>query len=308
MGNQILRWTRAVIHRLASKIKEGTKFFIAHEDNTNSHENREPVGEIISSYVDTIGGKLSNVIIGHFPEQEKVKEMDVCSVEAELQVTDEDNSFVGDVTDVTGVALGNSEKEHPAFPGALRLGAVQCFENKPGEGEKEMAEQITFQMVVDAVKKMNIHPRQLFTLADLQDDREFGKEFEKISTLEAENERLKVENADISKKSQESVKLSQTATAENRLMEKLKEGFTDVQKTFIKKQFRPEKMEDLSDEALDTFVVDAKKDFAETAKLFGGVKDETPKTKESNDSSDDDLLSTEELEKEALKAMGITQE
>ncbi len=79
----MLKWPRAVIRRLAEKITEGTKFFIGH-GNTNAHEGRESVGEVIASFVKEISGRLSHIIIGHFPNSESVKEMDVCSMEANI--------------------------------------------------------------------------------------------------------------------------------------------------------------------------------------------------------------------------------
>jgi hypothetical protein len=259
------------------------------------------VGEIVASYTDEVGGRLSNVVIGHFPNETAVKNMDVCSIEAEIDTYE--NNVVSDVNDISGVALGNSSKDHPAFPGAKRLAAVQCFDS--GEEDKEVAEKLTFQQVKEAVREMNIHPRQLFTIDDIKDDREFGKEFDQISTLSAENERLTKENADIKKESQDSITKAQRATATTRLDERLVEGYTDKQKSFIKNRFDPEKMEDVTDEALDGFIETAKKDFAETAKLFG-VTEEDGASGDKNKSSKtvDDDVEDDEV-KEALKEIGI---
>jgi len=291
---------------LKEKIKEGTKFFINHGKGTNDHEGRDSVGEIVSSYTDIIDGKLSNVVIGHFPDKAKVKDMDVCSIEAELD-TYEDN-VVSDVDKISGVALGNSQRDHPAFPGALRLGAVQCFNNSGEEEKEEMAkEKITFNEVKEAVREMNIRPRQLYTMDEIKDDREYGKQFETISTLTSENERLLKENEDIKTANQDTVKKSEIATANTRLDERLKEGFTDLQKSFIKNQFNPEKMEAVTDEALDTFVEDSKKDFAATAKLFSVPEDKLKndtKTKEETEDGNSDGASDDEL-KTALEEMGV---
>jgi hypothetical protein len=124
-------------------------------------------------------------------------------------------------------------------------------------------------MVAQAVKDMNIHPSQLYSLDNLKADREFAPTFEQLSTFEAENERLTKENEQFKTESQDSVKKANIATAKSRLDDKLKEGFTDKQKSFIEKRFDPEKLGDADDEALDSFIEDSKKDFAETAKLFG---------------------------------------
>lgn len=304
-GTQNLRWPRAVIKSLAKKIQAGLKFFVGHRPETNEHTNRESVGEVVSSFVKEIGGRLSNVIIGWFPNEEPINNMDVCSMEADIH-TDEEN-IVGDINEITGIALGNSERDHPAFPGALRLGMVQCFGDdngndknnpKPGEGDKTM----TFEEVKKAISDLNIHPWQIFTLDDLKNDRVFGKVFEENSTIKAENERLTSENEKIQKESKDAIRKSQVSDAGKTLDTMLAEGYTDKQKKFIKSRFNPESLEDLTEEGLKSFVDEQKKDFAETAKLFGV-------TEESSDKSGGDETATtgspEELEEEALKLMGV---
>ena len=292
-----------MIRRIAEKLKAGTKFFIRH-GKTNSHEGRESVGEILTSYTKEIDGKLSTVAIGHFPKKEVVQEMDICSVEAEVRMQSEDSNVVGDVDDVSAIALESSDRDSPAFPGALRLASIQCFNEEP---DKEEIKSVTFDEVLKAVKDMNIRPWQLFSLRDIQDDREFGKEFEKITTLEADNERLTKENETIKIESQESIKKSQVASANTRLDERMKEGFTDLQKSFIKKRFSPEKMEDVSDEALDSFLEEAKTDFAETAKLFGGTGDGGDETKPEKKpgGGNSEGATDEDLEK-AFQELGVT--
>lgn len=300
-----MTWTRAVVQRLAEKIKTGTKFFIDHGHGTNSHEDRDAVGEIVVSYTDTIEGRLSNIAIGHFPDEDKVKEMDVCSIEAEVY-TDE-QSIVGDIDEVTGVALGSSDTDNPAFPGALRLGAVQCFTNADDSGKEDNEEmgkeKIVFDDVRTAVREMNIFPSQLFDLDAVKKDRDFSTHFDNVSTLTAENERLKKELETSKSSNQEATKKAEVATANTRLDEKLKEGFTDLQKSFIKERFNPDTMESVSDESLDKFLETTKTDFATTAKLFNVVEDGKPPAKkpEGNGNSED---AAEDFDK-ALKEIGV---
>jgi regulator of replication initiation timing len=294
----ILTWSKAVIRRLADKIKNGTKFFINHGEKTNSHDGRKSVGEVLTSFVKDIGGRLSNVIIGHFPDADIVRNKDVCSMEADIYTN---NDYVDDVDQVTAVALGNSNVESPAFPGAFRLNTVQCFgtEDKKQEGDKDMP--ISFQDVKKAVSEMNIRPRQLFSTDDLKDDREFGKVFEKNSTLQAENERLKKQSEDLEKSSKEAIRFNEISKAKNKIDTLMKEGFTDVQRKFIKGRFKPENLEGLSDDDLNKHLENEKKVFAETAKLFGSeVVDQTTK---SNKGSSGESETT--LEDEALKIIGV---
>jgi len=296
-----MKWPRIIIQRLAEKIKEGTKFFIGHGE-TNSNDNRESVGEVLASFVKEIAGKLSNVIIGHFPEKEKVEDMNVCSMEADVYTDDE--NIVGEINDVSGIALGNSDRSNPAFPGALRLNMVQCFAKedkpKPGEGDKDM----TFEEVKDAIRKMNIRPWQIYTLEDMKEDRVFGKVFEENSIFKSDNEKLEKENKEIKTKSEEAIRNSDVAQAKSRVEKLLEEGFTDKQKSFILKRFDPEQEKDLTDEGLGKFIENEKKEFADTAKLFGIGESETVKKKDEKGNTEESESLT--MEEEALKEMGVT--
>lgn len=297
--SQVLKWTKAVIHRLSEKIKEGTKFFLGH-GNTNSIDGREPVGEIVGSFIKDIGGKLSNIIIGHFPEKENVIDMDVCSMEADIFV-DEENT-VGDINDISGIALGNSDSEHPAFPGALRLSTVQCF-GKEDTKNKPEEKPMTFEEVRKAVKDMNILPSQLYVEDDLKNDRVFSKTYSENETLRTENKTIKEEKEKIEKESKDAVRKINVSEARDNLNKKMEEGFTDKQKTFILDDFDPEKMEDLSDTKLTEFIDNGKKKFAETARLFGNTEaGNEDKNKKENEEESEELTPDDE----ALKLMGVT--
>lgn len=286
-----------MIRRIAEKIEEGTKFFLGHS-NTNEHDGRESVGEVISSFVKEIGGRLSHIIVGHFPDENKVRNMDVCSMEADIY-TDNEN-IVGDINNISGVALASSDTENPAFPGALRLGTVQCFDTKTKNKEKK---KMNFEEIKTAIREMNVFPWQLFTIDDFKNDRVFGKLFEDNSKLKAENEKLSKENKEVLDKSKEAIHKLDVSKSEVKL-ETFMEDLTDKQKTFIKKQFQPDKLEDLSDDGLKKFVEDSKKEFAETAKLFGsGIEKNLPKGGEGGEGEESDTSGT--MEEKALKELGV---
>ena len=302
-GDQILKWPRSVIQKLAQTIKTGIKFFVGHGD-TNDHTNRESVGEIVASFVKEIGGKVSNIIIGHFPDEDKVINMDVCSMEANVY-TDEEN-IVGDINDVSGIALANSDSNSPAFAGAFRLNSVQCFEiqaKKPGEGDKNMPDPITFEQVRAAVKSMNIFPHQLFDENDMLKDNQFSKLYDNEFKLTSENERLSKENTEIKDKNKEALRSVDVKNAQSQIKEFLKEGFTEKQSKFITDRFKPESMDDLTETGINKFIEGAKKDFADTAKFFG-VAEKAGEGKKPGDPNQE----TEEagsMEDEALKLIGV---
>jgi hypothetical protein len=293
-----------VIHRIAEKIKAGTKFFLGH-GATNDHEGRESVGEVVTSFVKELGGRLSHIIIGHFPNPEKVKEMDVCSMEADIY-TDNEN-VVGDVNEISGIALASSDKENPAFPGALRLGTVQCFEsesNQTRNKEKDMA--LTFEEVKKAIREMNIHPWQLYDIDDIKNDRIFSKTFTENESLRNENETLKKKSTEIETKSKEAIRQLDVTKATKQL-DALMEDLTDKQKKYITKRFNPETMSDLTEDGLKKFVENSKKEFAETARLFGAdaaeESGEGKDKKKIGGGEEDD--SSKSMEDKALEIMGV---
>ena len=290
-----------MIRRIAEKIEEGTKFFLGHSD-TNEHDGRESVGEVISSFVKEIGGRLSHIIIGHFPDEEKVKNMDVCSMEADIY-TDNEN-IVGDINKISGVALASSDVENPAFPGALRLGTVQCFDEseKNKNLRNKEKKRMTFEEVKVAIREMNIFPHQLFDMEEIKNDRTFSKIFTENETLKVNNDKLAKENKEILDKNKEAIRQVDISGAEAKLDTFMKD-LTEKQKTFITKQFKPEAMEKLNDEGIKEFIENSKKEFAETAKLFGsGIEENFLKGK---GNGNEESSSSGTMEEQALKELGV---
>ena len=300
-----------MIHRLTQKIKQGTKFFIDHGKDSNSHNGRKEVGTVLASMVKEINGKLSSVIIGHFPNVESVKEMDAVSMEAGISVSEDDTSLVDDVNEVTGIALANSDINSPAFPGALRLSSIQCFENtdenKTLEKENTMGDHvITFQDVETFVKEHNVWPHQLYTLDNLKGDREFNKIIDENARLVADTKKLTTE-LDESKASVAKLeKDGKSIIAADRLKELFPKDLTDKQKQFITSRFKPDTLEDFSDETINKFIEEGRNDFAETAKLFGVANTKQSGTKEKSDESDSTSGEGDSTpEDEALKLIGV---
>lgn len=273
-GNAVLHWPRAVIRRLAEAAKVGTKLFERHGKD-NSHDGRKLLGEIVGSFTRVVGDKLQAIAVALMPEERP--DLDVCSIEADV---DARGDVVGDVAEVTGLALSSSRVDSPAFAGAQRLATLQCFEpgsapdentkpGKPGEGEPKM----TFQEVRDFVKERNVFPNQLFTKEDLKNDREFAPMLaegeaakEKVVTLTAELEETK-------KRASENERATQNAVAKEEFVKLIPEGATEKQKAFYLKRFDPSKLEKVDNEALKAYLEAEAKEYAEHAKLFGVADD-----------------------------------
>ena len=290
--NKPIIWTKKVLTRLHEKLKKGLKFFLGHNEDSG-HENRKPVGELIDAFIDTVNGKLSNIILGHFPDPDVVKDADMNSVEADIYtVNSGDYETAEDVKEVTGIAVGSSKENSPAFPGALRLATIQCFEGtggkpvenkekKSGEGKTmtyDDVKNISLAWIKQMIEERQIHPNQLHDEKALRDDRVFGKIFEEREALQKQLETLKTEKETAVKAKESIEKETASITAKEKLKTLIPEGATKLTKDFILKNFDPSKMTDLSETGLKGYLEQAQKDFQETAKMFNYSED--PATKD----------------------------
>jgi len=300
-----IQWTKLAVQRLAQKIKDGTKFFVGHGKD-NSHDGRRQVGEVVSSFTKEVAGRLSDVVIGHFPDKDSVKEMDVCSIEASIDI-DEASYYVEDVNEVSAIALGASAIDSPAFPGALRLASVQCFEEPESKNpERETKMEVTFRDVQDFIKERNVFPHQLYQAEDLQSDREFSQLFATNDELKNKNDALVKELEEAKKSNAEVESKMKLASAKDRFEEFIPKDLTVKQKTFILSRFKPEIIAEFDDNKIKEYIESEKKDFAETAKLFG-VTDASQSGKGTDGSSTEDTGDDGEStpEEEALKLVGV---
>ena len=271
-----ITWMRNAIESIKSVFKKGVKFFAGH--GAENDPSRESLGEVVADYQTEIDGKLHHVVIGYFPKPEKVQAFDVCSQEAEWTFWDNPGGWIADkMKRLTGIALANSAFEKPAFSGAREMGFVQAFEagetgdkNKTGEVKK----MTTKAEVIQAVRELDLHPAQIFSLQDLQGDREFSKLFDEKEALKKQI----TEKDDQIKKLGESQKdvndrLLKTTAQERigKLMDDKKA--TKEQREFIAKRFPACK--DMTDEGLKAFLDDKLEDY-QAIKITDPKKPETP--------------------------------
>jgi len=282
----VLTWPKSTIRRLAEAVKSGTKLFERHGKD-NSHEGRKPLGEVIGTFTREIGDKLQAVAVTVLSEDRP--DLDVCSVEADADI-DAGSGLVGDVDDVSAIALSSSKVDSPAFAGAQRLAVLQCFgepagaghkddageTGKPGEGKNRM--EVTFDDVKKFVRERNVFPNQLFTLDDLKNDRTFAPILQAGETAKAERDSFKAKAEELEKSSAAAIRKNAEAEARGRLEKLIPEGSTDRQKAFYLRRFDPAKLEKLDDEALKKHLEAEALEYAETAKLFG-VAEQTPPAK-----------------------------
>ncbi len=129
-GPKKIIWPRKAIQSIKNIWTKGVKLFKGHNKDS-SHSGRKVIGYVIHSFQKEIEGKLHHIVITyHSPKvRNEVKDLDVCSQEAEWNFFDYAKQLIADkIEKLTGIALANSKKELPAFAQAKRLGYVQAFE------------------------------------------------------------------------------------------------------------------------------------------------------------------------------------
>lgn len=200
LGKKVLTWISSAIQNLHEKIKVGLKVFYRHTE-TNVHTGREIIGEVVGKFIDYVQNMTNSYSIVYiFPKYSSLK-LDVASYEGNLNISPDGNINPEDIGDVTGLALGNSETDTPAFEGATFQMAVQMFaESLNQEKEKKME----ISEVLEFIKNQKVRPSDLFDRDTLEKD-----EVVKIITFEKDNsrkyyaERMTQEKTELEKKIKE---------------------------------------------------------------------------------------------------------
>lgn len=282
-GNLTLTWPRAVIRRLAEAAGSGVKLFERHGKD-NGHEGRKPLGEIVGTFTRMVGDKLQAIAVALMPDPRE--DLDVCSIEAEVETAGE---LVGDIENVSALALSSSSADSPAFAGAQRLATLQCFESgEDPNGNKSKVQgdftMPTFAEVKAFIVEHNVFPRQLFTVDDIKNDRDFGPLLAAGETASKKAKDLETELAEVKKQSADALRATEVAASKERFEKLIPKGATEKQKAFYLKRFDPSKHEKLDDAALNAYLEAEAKEYAEHAKLFG-VEDPAQKPQSSASSA-----------------------
>ena len=315
-GEVIIKWIQSAIRSLVDVLKHGTKVFHGHNEDS-SHEGRTSIGEVVGKALKDVKGKLSAIAAVYIYPMFKNLTLDVASIEADITVDPQSSDTfkaVG-VKEITGIALGDSSNETPAFSGAKLIGELQAFRNQSIQSKKgDDMDKMTIDEIRTVIKENSIPPSDLFDREVLVDD-PVVKGFVKAEVKEAgmgeyhARKRSQSESAEketeleekIKDKDAEIVKLKKV-TAKTKVddlykAEKDKRGFEGKQEAFIKSHLEkfevsdPEKVE----EELSKFLDDQVDDFKAMSKVFGvKVKDGDGKPKEGEEEETETDEETEE--------------
>jgi len=130
MGGIVLHYFRDAVVKLFGRLKVGIPAFAGHASSAG--EQREDIGEVVGRALKDIKGITHALVAVHLKPEFAKRDFDIASMEANLEFTfgKGGDVRVQEVEEITGIALGNSATEKPAFPGATLLGAMQAFRSK----------------------------------------------------------------------------------------------------------------------------------------------------------------------------------
>jgi len=255
VGKFAIQYFKDAITKIHNKLKLGTSIFNRHS-STNSHLNREKIGELIGKVLKQIGNKLHTLAAVYIYPQYIDKSLDVASIEANVKYSIDNNQIVkiDEINDITGIAISSKDIDEPGFPGATLIGAFQAFAKNPNKGENNMT--LSLKEVQEAIKEGGYLVTDFFTEKEILDEKfveehiakikhdaqGYGnrkvKEFEEIQKkLDDEVVQLKSEN--ISLKSQ--IFQTRTKTLFDEITTERK--LTDKQKLLIGKNIKNVKIE-----------------------------------------------------------------
>jgi len=320
-GSVIIKWIQSAIRSLVDVLKRGTKVFHGHNADS-SHEGRTSIGEVVGKALKDIKGQMSAIAAVYVYPTFKNLALDVASIEADVTVDPQSSDTfkaVG-VREITGIALGDSSNETPAFSGAKLIGELQAFRNQSIQSKKgDDMDKMTIDEIRTVIKENSIPPSDLFDRETLTDDpivkgfvkaevKEAGmseyharkrsqtESVEKVTELET---KLQEKDAEIVKYKKETAK---TKIADLYKTEKDKRGFGTKQDSFIKSNLKKFEVSDPDkiDEEFSTFLDDQVDDFKAVSKVFGvkvtddkskkkeGEKEETETDQETDEDGDTD--------------------
>ena len=276
LGELALNWFGKVLESVKEKVRAGIPVFGGH-GKTNSHKGRTVIGRVVSA----IQNMKNDVVAIIYRNREHAHlNCDVASFEAEIDLSEvrAQGHYVRphEVGEITGIALGNSRLDNPAFPEAVLKAQVQCFE----KGAKKMdLKQIKEAIQAGAYGPLDIFPmKDVLSIEEVQaaisENKGNENQASQIRRLTERNEKLqnsledaKAAHAGELKKRDAAVAISAAKQAFGGHLEK-RDKLTESQKKYIERKkgelVVPEGMD--PEKALDKF-------FDKQIKAYDEIKD-----------------------------------
>lgn len=195
LGQRQMPMLRDAISKMFNKTKLGLQCFFGHNAD-NSTNNRKSIGKVVGKTLREIGGVLHNVVAVYIHKEFSSLKLDTCSIEADVHLNQVGDCVeFTDFGEVTGIALGDSSVDKPAFPEAGLLAVVQAFIER--EKSMELSE------VKKLIKEKGWKVSEIFDRSDLVKDdvvdglrkdhsqKEFDHRIRVEKHLEEEREKVK---------------------------------------------------------------------------------------------------------------------
>jgi len=197
LGIVLKKWFKSAIQNLHDKIQFGLPIFHQHGE-TNAHDGRPAIGEIVGKAIRNIGDRLTTIAIAYIKPEFRNIPLDVASIEADFSLTENDEI---DVHSVTGIALGNSAVNRPGFAGATLLAQLQAFDEN--NDRQKGGEKMTLAEIKKAIQEGNFQPSDLFTMKVLASDPTIEEMMEEKVTKEMKARGFNIRKAEDVEKEKE---------------------------------------------------------------------------------------------------------
>jgi len=167
LGKRVKHWTAMAIKELARKVSGGKVFTDVHGDP--SDQGRSTYGRVVHGMCDTVAGKQRATAVAYIADEgvrKRIKsgDLNICSVEAMVNVVKNAVDFIVEGVDtVGGLLMASAKKETAGFGSAGILTSVQ-------ELGEEQVMTVTKKDVKAFIWENNLQPKDLFSGDELSKD------------------------------------------------------------------------------------------------------------------------------------------
>lgn len=270
-------WNRDSVYSAHKALRMETPLFFGHSPKPISE--REPYGFVIGKDIQVIDDREQAIVAVYIHPKYEKERLDVVSIEAATDIIMQNGTqYVVEVSEISAIAVGNSELMSPAFDTATLKAKIAAFAAQTQEKEvKKMADELSPGEIRSAIRKLGLTVFDLFSRKELQED-ESVKEI--LSNKEAEiAKKYEKEKSEIESKVQEYEKrvgeLSGKASY-SEFSKRLAKITKDRKLDETQQKFLSSKAENLvindfakADSEIDQFVEDSLGEYEKTAALFG---------------------------------------
>lgn len=283
-GMRVLRYAKDIVVQMFSRIRYGLPTFNRHDPNTNSHNDREVVGEVVGKTMKSIGEALHALVAVYIKPEHRGKELDIASIEGNLEAEERADGTWGvvNLSQITGLALSNHTVDTPGMPGATLQAALQMFTQKYGRFQQ--MSKLTKEEIRDAIRESGLRIDEIYTADEIvasepakkskqqeyehakRVEQKLGEAREENAGLQSKVAKLEGDNAGLLEKANAGLSRDMLGTiaAEKKLDPKFK---TFVEKNI--KDFKSAKTGDEFKSELERFVDGQAKEYAAMGKLYG---------------------------------------